>query len=115
MSTPEGAVLKQIMDYLAAKHVLAFRMPVGGAMVTGGYMRFGVKGMSDILAFPKVPLYPYPPDIRVCIRVPRPLWIEVKAAKGVQSEFQKSFQTQVESEGHKYILARSIDDLAGLL
>ena len=50
--TPEGLILDSIMDWLAAKHILAFRMPVGGAKVNADYMRFGVKGMADILAFP---------------------------------------------------------------
>jgi len=40
-----------------------------------------------------------------------PLWIECKAAKGKQSELQKSFQEQVEREGHRYIVARSIEDV----
>jgi len=42
-------------------------------------------------------------------------WIEVKAPKGIQSELQRSFQLQVESHGHRYILARSLEDVTSLL
>jgi hypothetical protein len=97
--TPEGAILKSILDYLAAKRILAFRMQVGSMPWSDGkrkrFLPFGTQGMADILAFP---------DGHV-------LWVEVKAAKGKQSEFQKSFQAQVEEHGHRYILARSIEDV----
>ena len=112
--TPEGYILDSIMDWLAAEHILAFRMPVGGAHVTGGYMRFGVKGMADILAFPQIKIYSNTIGSAALI-TPLPVWIEVKTAKGVQSEFQKSFQAQVEAEGHRYVLARSVDDVMASL
>jgi hypothetical protein len=35
----------------------------------------------------------------------------MKTDKGKQSPFQKSFQEQVEDEGHMYIVARSIEDV----
>jgi hypothetical protein len=43
------------------------------------------------------------------------MWIEVKSATGKQSELQKSFQAQVEAEGHRYIVARSIEDVEAAL
>ena len=42
-------------------------------------------------------------------------WIECKAERGVQSELQKSFQEQVEREGHRYVIARSVDDVEAAL
>jgi hypothetical protein len=116
--TPEGLILDSIMGWLAAKHILAFRMLVGGAKVNASYMRFGVKGMADILAFPKFTMEDITRIGRergMRYKVPGILWIEVKTAKGVQSEFQKSFQAQVEAEGHRYILARSIEDVEAAL
>jgi hypothetical protein len=100
----ESAIQKQILEYLSAERILAFRMNSGA--MSGEYngktrfMRFGVVGMADVLAFAR--------NDKFCIW---PTWIEVKTLTGRQSEFQKSFQAQVEAEGHTYILARSVDDV----
>lgn len=100
--TPEGAVLRAILDFCAAKRVLAFRMNTG-AMKWGAdnkrMFRFGTPGMADVLAFPRG----------------RVLWIEAKAERGVQSELQKAFEAQVRVEGHEYVIARSIDDVDRIL
>jgi hypothetical protein len=103
--TPEGYVQSAILDYLDAKHVLAFRMNTGAVKLASGFVRFGVKGMADIIAFGNTRMP----------RLPRVIWIECKAAGGRQSEEQKSFQAQVEEAGHTYIVARSIDDVAVVL
>ena len=117
MSTPEGAVLKQIMDWLAAEHLLSFRMNTGAVQSEHKgkkrFMRFGVPGMADILAFSsrdgECECQEYNRLIREVV------WIEVKAPKGKQSELQKSFQAQVEAEGHKYILAYDVSDVEAAL
>ncbi len=105
---PEAAVLRACLDYLAAKHVLAFRMNTGAVKIDKRFLRFGVPGMADILAFP----------------VERngnaffarcPLWIECKAEKGRQSDVQKSFQLLVEEHNHDYRIVRSIEDLQKVL
>jgi hypothetical protein len=117
--TPEGAILKQIMDWLAAKHVLAFRMNTGGMRYgENRLMRFGVPGMADILAFPHHigrRLGLMPGEDFATVEVVVPCWIECKAAKGKQSALQASFQAQVEGEGHRYVLARSVDDVEAAL
>jgi hypothetical protein len=110
----ESDIQKAILDYLAARHVLAFRMQTGQAKMGDRYVRFGTQGMADILAFkhrktgflasPAIE-GDYTKDVIV------PLWIEMKTDKGKQSPFQKSFQEQVEDEGHMYIVARSIEDV----
>lgn len=117
--TPEGALQKTIMDWLAAKRVLAFRMNTGAIKTESRFFRFGVPGMADILAFPRQ----MPVSGMVCEFGKSPqfkrtfvhgnfvMWIEVKTAKGRQSDFQKSFQRQVEEEGHRYILARDLSDV----
>jgi hypothetical protein len=92
----ERDIQKLIMDYLAAEHILAFRMNVGAMKIDKRFIQYGVLGMADILSFPLTGV---------------PLWIEVKAEKGKQSPAQKSFRDQVEEYGHHYLLARSLDDV----
>jgi hypothetical protein len=106
----ESAIQKQILDYLSAKGILAFRMQTGATLSSykgkSRMVRYGVPGMADVLACPFDPCGD---------GVDRPcfLWIEVKAEGGRQTELQESFQYQVESHGHYYMVARSIDDLEG--
>jgi len=99
----ESQTQRLILDWLAAKRILAFRMNSGAVKTDKRFFRFGVAGMADILAFPEE------------WQAITPTWIEVKAAKGRQSEFQKSFQRQVEEAGHRYILAKSVDDVIAAL
>jgi len=100
--TTEAQTLKAIMDWLQAKGILAYRMNVLAMPTADGkrFIKAGVPGMADILAFPGA----------FCV-----YWIEVKAPKGIQSELQKSFQKQVEDHGHRYIVARSLEDVTSLL
>lgn len=115
MSTPEGAVLRAVMDWLAAMRIRAYRMQVGAvASEYAGkkrFMRFGTPGMADILAFPRERYaalgFPTSADFEYTV----PCWIECKALKGRQSDLQKSFQKQVEADGQKYILVYSIEDI----
>ena len=115
MSTPEGAILRSIMDYLAARHVFAVRMnsgtQIGAHKGKKWAIHMNAPGTADILAF--VSQWRGVDDKgNWCeFREIMPLWIEVKAAKGKQSELQKSFQAQVEREGHRYAVCRSIEDV----
>jgi hypothetical protein len=63
------------------------------------FVKFGEKGMADILAFTKSGTV---------------LWVECKGSSGKQTEFQRHFQGQIEAYNHIYIVARSIDDLIPL-
>jgi hypothetical protein len=38
------------------------------------------------------------------------LFIELKTAKGKQSEHQKEYQAEVEKQGYKYIICRSVQE-----
>ena len=123
----EAEIQKVILDYLAAHRVLAFRMNTGAMKGEHKgkqwFVRYGVPGMADILAFPdEMPISgivsEFNKDPRIethLVRGTHVVWIEVKAPKGVQSELQKSFQKQVEEHGHKYILARCVEDVSGVL
>ncbi len=63
------------------------------------FVRFGEKGMADVLAFT--------PHETV-------IWVECKGTNGKQSEYQKQFQKDVEKYGHIYILAKSVDEVTDL-
>lgn len=104
--TPEGALQKTILDWLAAKRILAFRMNTGAVKTEARFFRFGVPGMADVVAFRQVPVAVGKNGWGTLTQV---YWIEVKTKTGRQSEFQKSFQQQVEAAGHRYILARDLD------
>jgi hypothetical protein len=106
----ESPTQKAILQYLAAQHIFAMRMNTGAVKLETRFFRFGVPGCADILAIKQAGCEEYPYSHQ------KVYWIECKATKGVQSPLQKSFQLQVETEGHTYILARSIDDVqaAGL-
>ncbi len=107
------------MDWLAAKHIFSLRMNSGRLINQAGRpVTFGVPGMADILAFPKIRQQ----DITrlgskrsIWYEVPAIVWIELKAPNGKQSELQKSFQAKVESEGHRYLLVRDLSELEAQL
>lgn len=109
--TGEAAVQAAILDWLAVRHILAFRMNTGAMSAEHNgkkrFMRFGTPGMADVLAFPHVEQAGRWTAI--------PCWIECKAEKGKQSPLQNSFQKQVEDDGHWYIVARSTEDVQALL
>lgn len=112
--TPEGAILRAVLDYLAAKHILAFRMNSGALRNPAGKLvAFGVPGMADVLAFARDPQAEMHCAYG-CSNI-TPVWLEVKAPKGTQSEIQKSFQRQVEDSGHVYAVVRSIEDVDAAL
>lgn len=110
----EAQTQRAILDYLAAQRILHCRMNTGAMKAEHNgktrFLRFGRKGMADILAFPKGGC--------LCLncnswqrRHSMPLWIEVKSATGRQSPEQKAFQAEVEADGHSYLLVRDVDDL----
>lgn len=106
---PEANIQAAILDYLAAERIWCRRFNTGATIVPGegGFKRrfisYGSKGMADILCTP-IKWNKTGGDINV-------VWIEVKAPAGRQSQHQKNFQEEVESSGHSYLLARSVDDV----
>ena len=111
----EAEILRSILDYLAARLIFAVRMNSGTQIGSHKGKKWAIHmnaaGTADILALPRRACAFNP---QVCNRLAA-LWIEVKTATGKQSELQKSFQAQVEAEGHRYILARSIEDVEAAL
>jgi len=100
---PEQQIQKSILEYLAVKRIWCRRMNTGAVVATHNgksrMVRYGSPGMADILCT----LFDYSSVIVV--------WFEVKAPKGKQSESQGEFQKEVESEGHKYFVVYSIEDV----
>lgn len=127
--TPEGLIKDLVQDYLTARGILWFRMQTGAAKAIyqgkSRMIRYGTPGMGDLLAFPITHSYIYalgktlnysptaPVISEACMRLDgvMPLWLEIKSAKGSQSELQKSFQQLVESRGHRYAVISSLEEL----
>jgi hypothetical protein len=82
----EAVVLQQSRDYLRALGWFVLRIQQG----MGCH-----KGVSDLVA----------------IKGGRTVWIECKATKGKQSEYQRVFQEAVEDNGGDYWLVHSLDEL----
>ena len=72
---------------------------------------FGKEGMADLFAIPWVRRVEHVGDVEFAYITPLILWIETKGSGGEQSGAQKAFQADVESRGHYYLLAHSVDDL----
>ena len=83
---------------------LLFAVPNGGARsaITGAILKAeGVtKGVADLLLL--VPNSTY-----------HGLCIEMKTKQGHQSPSQKAWQSEVEAQGYKYIVVRSLDQFMG--
>lgn len=107
-AVPESAILRACLDLLAAERILAFRMNTGAFAIQGAhkkrFVRVGQRGMADILF-----------TIRASNKFALVCWCEVKSIHGKQTPEQGSFQRHVESEGHRYIVARSCDELVAAI
>lgn len=114
---PEAQIQAAIIDYLAVERIWHKRMN-SGAVVSqykgkSRMIRYGEAGMADILA---TPMFKRTDGVHIVVmKFIVPLWIEVKTAKGKQTEAQELFQKEVESQGHFYIIARSIEDVRNFL
>lgn len=84
----ETDIRRQVTDYLQLRQYFCFYVLQG----LGAY-----KGIPDLIAAK---------DGRV-------LFIELKTARGRQSEHQKKFQADLEAHGGEYVLCRGVDDLQG--
>jgi len=99
---PEKAIENQILHFLYKKKIFAWKNQSTGVYdpIKKIYRKsnnpFHIKGVSDILGIL--------PDGRF-------LAIEVKSATGRPSEEQKKFIWQINANGGKAFLARSIEDV----
>ena len=82
----ETQIRGQVRDYLRSKGWFCFHVLQG----LGAY-----RGISDLIA----------------VKDGRVLFVELKTARGRQSEHQKEFQTDLEAAGGEYLLCRGVEDL----
>lgn len=83
----EADIRRQVRDYLRIRGWFVFHILQGGVGV--------YRGITDLIA----------------AKGGRVLFIELKTARGRQSEHQKKFQADLEAHGGEYILCRGVDDL----
>lgn len=100
--TPEAIVLSSVLHYLRARRGVAWimRMNTGAMKLDGRFMRFGVKGCSDIIGQ---------------MQDGRFLAIECKSAEGRCTREQQAFLDRVKRHGGIAGVARSIDDVDDIL
>ena len=97
----ERDIQAAIINYLSLfDHVRVFRINVGAVKFQDRFVRFGPKGMSDLIGIVQ-------PSGRF-------LAIEVKTPTGKQTDHQAAFQRTITEMGGIYVLARSIDDVTFL-
>ena len=106
-----------ILQYLALEKVWAIRINTSTMIVedANGKKRpvrshSGGKGIADIQALVQVGwgrVDTVHGTLGLCV----PLWIEVKSSTGKQSSEQRSFELDVVTRGHRYLIARSIEDV----
>jgi hypothetical protein len=114
----ESQIVCQILDYLAAERIFAFRLNTsafkgehkGKSWFTRSHS-LG-PGAADIVA--TIPQEYCGNRKELDLRFQIVTWIECKTSTGKQSPQQRNFQEHVESLGHRYILARSVDNVAEL-
>ncbi len=86
MKITETDIRRQVQYYLRLKGWFVFYNLQG----LGSY-----RGISDLIA----------------VRDGRVIFIELKTARGRQSEHQKKFQADLEAAGGEYVLCRGVDEL----
>lgn len=120
--TPESYVLQACRDYLELQGHFVERRNSGAIQDKRGIpVRMSKPGTADLFVLRRLGLTNVsspktkPADAEF-IPSFQAVWVECKAPRGKQSDLQKQFQERVSAQGHKYILAYSIDDLikAGL-
>ena len=98
---PEGKVLRDCLDHLNKRGIRAWRNNTGAGNVRGRYMRFSVKGSSDIFGILK----------------PSGRWlaVECKSKTGKVTPEQTNWLAQMKADGALVGVVRSVGELAKLL
>lgn len=94
--TPEGQIVTDILAYLKAIRIYAWRQNTGAVKANGRMVQYGKIGSSDILGIL--------PDGRF-------LAIECKYGKAEPTEAQRFFIEVINSQGGIAFVARSVDDV----
>jgi hypothetical protein len=99
LSTSEAVVKAAVQTWLEKAGFFWLRIQSGKVRVKRGFMQLCPKGTADIVVFHEGKTF----------------WIEMKTAEGKQRPEQKEFQEKAIAAGHGYLLARTLDDVRGLL
>lgn len=104
--TPERAIQTEILHRFATRPDLRLWRANTGAAIdrTGRMIRFGVSGQADVSGI-------IGPTFGDGSWSGTRLEIEVKTAKGKQSDEQRAFGDMIQNFGGVYILARSAEDV----
>ena len=98
-------ITRPLIDALNETGGWALRMNSGKVKVARGFVQLHEEGTGDILFFPRInPLN----------NVVKVVWIETKKLKGrthkARIEAQAAFKAKVEALGHRYIIAKTINE-----
>jgi len=96
--TPEGQVVRDCLDYLAIRQIMAWRNNSGSTH--GGKVHFGRVGSSDIIGL---------------LPSGRFLAVECKAGRGKLTPEQAQFQAEIRNNGGLAITAYRLGDLIDAL
>lgn len=102
LNVPEADILKSVIRFLKIHPSVAWaeRMNVGAQAIDGRFVRYGFPGCSDIIGQ---------------IMDGRFLAIECKATRGRVTAAQEAFLGAVAKAGGVALVARSVEDVAGVL
>lgn len=96
----ESVVVKQCLEYLDNKGIVAWRNNSGLLFIQGRRVQLGATGSPDIIGLTENGLF---------------LGIECKSAIGVQSDNQKAFETKIKASKGIYLLVHSKEELEQLI
>ena len=109
---PESEIVRAILDYLATRRdVVAWRNNVGAVTEGERFIRFGVKGLPDIIGWQAVIADLATNDVPAFLPYARFLALEVKAPGAPIRPQQAAFLERARAAGCLAFVARSIDDV----
>jgi hypothetical protein len=99
---PERAIQSSIVDFLRyiIPHVLVFAIPNGAPRNTYGLVSHYVPGLT-----------PGIPDLAVCLRGGRIVFLEIKTKTGRASDVQIAIHGRLNALGHDVAVVRNLDDV----
>lgn len=106
---PESGVLRACLDLLAAEKIWHRRWNTGAVKAGNRFFKFGQKGDADILLTLPLPLPQGSLGRGIIAQLT--VWLECKSDLGRQTKEQIEFQSEVEEQGHLYLVIRDADDL----
>lgn len=95
-SVPESVIQERLLLALQARGIFAFPIPNHGKKAKGRN-RYNIVQRGHVNGVP---------DVAIVLPRGGMLWVELKSAKGTQSDDQKKIEARLTALGHTYLLAR---------